>query len=100
MATAESNSPTTPRPRKHGDDLLVLVTPMAPEISRVLANLESAFSPDSFVVATQNDCLPMFLPVCASSQRRQANAAWSLKAYRLVNAARTAANTKQRAAFF
>ena len=69
-------------------DLLVFVTAMAPEqFKGVLANLESAFSPDSFVVATQNE-----LPADVSSSLRivatpQSNAAWSLKPVDFVNAA-------------
>lgn len=69
-------------------DLLVLVTAMAPEHFRgVLANLGSAFSVDSFVVATQNELpadIPASLRIVATPQ---ANAAWSLKPIDFVNAA-------------
>ena len=89
MATANPIPDNTQTAENTATDLLVLVTPMAPEhFKGVLANLESAFSPDSFVVATQNELpadVPSSLRVVATPQ---ANAAWSLKPIDFVNAAR------------
>lgn len=88
MATANSISDNTMVAENATADLLVLVTAMAPEhFKGVLANLQSAFSPDSLVVATQNE-----LPADISSSLRvvatpQSNAAWSLKPVDFVNAA-------------
>ena len=69
-------------------DLLVLVTPMAPDCFKgVLANLGSAFSADSFVIATQNELpaeIPSSLRVVATPQ---SNATWSLTPVDFVNAA-------------
>ncbi len=89
MATANPISENTLAEDNTTADLLVLVTAMAPEhFKGVLANLGSAFSPDTFVVATQNE-LPADIP---SSLRvvstPQSNAAWSLKPIDFVNAAR------------
>ena len=79
MATANPITDNTQTAENTATDLLVLVTPMAPEhFKGVLANLGSAFSAGSFVVATQNE-LPADIP---SSVRvvatPQSNAAWSL----------------------
>jgi len=88
MATANPISENTLTAETTAADLLVLVTAMAPEhFKEVLANLQSAFSPDSLVVATQNE-----LPADISSSLRivatpQTNAAWSLKPADFVNAA-------------
>jgi glucosylglycerate synthase len=88
MATANSISESTLTAETKATDLLVLVTAMAPEhFNGVLANLQSAFSPDSLVVATQNE-----LPSDLSSSLRvvatpQTDAAWSLKPVDFVNAA-------------
>lgn len=88
MATTNSISDSTVAAASTAADLLVLVTAMAPEhFKGVLANLQSAFSPGSLVVATQN-----VLPADVSSSLRivatpQSNAAWSLKPVDFVNAA-------------
>jgi len=88
MATANPISDNTLSEDKPAADLLVLVTPMAPEhFEGVLANLLSAFSPGSLVVATQNE-----VPVDLSSNLRvvaapQSGPAWSLKPVDFVNAA-------------
>jgi hypothetical protein len=89
MATANPLPGDTLAADNTAADLLVLVTAMAPEhFKGVLANLGSAFSPDSFVVATQNELpadIPSSLRVVATAQ---SNAAWSLKPIDFVNAAR------------
>jgi glucosylglycerate synthase len=88
MATANPIPENTLTAETTAADLLVLVTAMAPEhFKEVLANLESAFSPGSLIVATQNE-----LPADAASSLRivatpQTNAAWSLKPVDFVNAA-------------
>jgi hypothetical protein len=88
MATASPIPENTVATDNTAADLLVLVTAMAPEhFKGVLANLEDAFAPGSFVVATQNE-LPANIP---SSMRvvatPQSSAAWSLKPIDFVNAA-------------
>jgi len=69
-------------------DLLVFVTALAPDHFKVvLANLEDAFAPGSFVVATQNEVpanIPSSLHVVATPQ---SSAAWSLKPTDFVSAA-------------
>lgn len=88
MATANSISDSAQAADNATADLLVLVTAMAPEhFKEVLANLESAFSADRLVVATQNES-----PAEISSNLRivatpESNAAWSLKPVDFVNAA-------------
>ena len=88
MATANPIPENTLTEVNTTADLLVFVTAMAPEhFNGVLANLQSAFSPGSLVVATQNE-----LPADVSSSLRivaapQSNAAWSLKPVDFVNAA-------------
>ncbi len=88
MATANPVSENTHTVENTVADLLVLVTAMAPEhFKGVLANLGSAFSPGSFVVATQNE-LPADVP---SSVRivatPQSSAGWPLKPIDFANAA-------------
>ncbi len=62
MATASPIPENTVATDNTAADLLVLVTAMAPEhFKGVLANLEDAFAPGSFVVATQNE-LPANIP--------------------------------------
>ena len=71
MATANPIPDNTLAADNTAADLLVLVTAMAPEqFKGVLANLGSAFSPDSFIVATQNE-MPADTPV-ESAHRRNA----------------------------
>ncbi|HVN94633.1 MAG TPA: hypothetical protein VMT38_13115 [Terracidiphilus sp.] len=88
MATANQSLDHAQTEEKIGTDLLVLVTAMAPEhFKGVLANLASAFSPTSFVIATQNE-----LPVDLSPDLRivptpQSNAGWAIKPSDFVNAA-------------
>lgn len=88
MATTNSIPDRSVSEEKNLADLLVLVTAMAPEqFQGVLKNLESAFSPDGFVVATQNE-----LPADLSSSLRivatpQSNVAWSIKPVDFINAA-------------
>ncbi len=88
MATANPIHENTLTEVNTTADLLVFVTAMAPEqFNGVLAKLESAFSPGSLIVATQNE-----LPADVSSSLRivaapQSNAAWSLKPVDFVNAA-------------
>lgn len=88
MATANPIPDSTVAVDNTAADLLVFVTAMAPEhFKGVLTNLESAFSPDSFVVASQNE-----LPAGLSTSLHvvttpQSNAAWSLKPVDFVNAA-------------
>jgi hypothetical protein len=89
MATANPIPENTLAAESAAADLLVFVTAMAPEhFKAVLANLQSAFSPESLVVATQNE-----LPSDVSSSLRivatpQSNGAWSLKPMDFVNAAK------------
>jgi len=88
MATVNPIPDSTLAADKTAADLLVLVTAMAPEHFRgVLANLASAFSHESLIVATQNE-----LPADASSSLRivatpQSTAAWSIKPVDFLNAA-------------
>ncbi len=88
MATASPIPENTVATDNTAADLLVLVTAMAPEhFKGVLANLEDAFAPGSFVVATQNELpanIPSSLHVVATPQ---STAAWSLKPIDFVNAA-------------
>ena len=79
MATANPIPDSTQTAENTAADLLVLVTPMAPEqFNGVLANLESALSAGSFVVATQNELpadIPASMRIVATPQ---SSAAWSL----------------------
>jgi hypothetical protein len=88
MATASPIPENTVATDNTAADLLVLVTAMAPEhFKGVLANLEDAFAPGSFVVATQNELpanIPSSMHVVATPQ---SSAAWSLKPIDFVNAA-------------
>jgi hypothetical protein len=88
MATASPIPENTVATDNTAADLLVLVTAMAPEhFNGVLANLEDAFAPGSFVVATQNELpanIPSSLHVVATPQ---SSPAWSLKPIDFVNAA-------------
>src|SRR6202451_395477 len=88
MATANPIPENTVATDNTAADLLVLVTAMTPEhFKGVLANLEDAFAPGSFVVATQNEVpanIPPSLNVVATPQ---SSAAWSLKPIDFVNAA-------------
>jgi glucosylglycerate synthase len=88
MATASPIPENTVATDNTAADLLVLVTAMAPEhFKGVLANLQDAFAPGSFVVATQNELpanSPLSLHVVATPQ---SSAAWSLKPIDFVNAA-------------
>lgn len=69
-------------------DLLVLVTAMAPEhFKGVLANLCAAFSPATFIVATQNELTSNIPPDLRIILTPQSNPAWSLKPVDFVNAA-------------
>jgi hypothetical protein len=89
MATANPIPENTLTAETTAADLLVFVTAMAPEhFKGVLANLQSAFSSESLVVATQNE-----LPSDVSSSLRivatpQSSGAWSLKPMDFVNAAK------------
>ena len=87
MATASPIPENTVATDNTAADLLVLVAAMAPEhFKGVLANLEDAFAPGSFVVATQNELpanIPSSLHVVATPQ---STAAWSLKPIDFVNA--------------
>jgi glucosylglycerate synthase len=88
MATASPIPENTVATDNTAADLLVLVTAMAPEhFKGVLTNLEDAFAPGSFVVATQNELpanIPSSLHVVATPQ---SSSAWSLKPIDFVNAA-------------
>jgi glucosylglycerate synthase len=88
MATASPIPENTVATDNTAADLLVLVTAMAPEhFKGVLTNLEDAFAPGSFVVATQNELpanIPSSLRVVATPQ---SSSAWSLKPIDFVNAA-------------
>ncbi|MGB6727777.1 MAG: hypothetical protein WBE74_17950 [Terracidiphilus sp.] len=88
MATADPIPDNTLAADNTVADLLVLVTAMAPEqFKGVLTNLGSAFSPDTFIVATQNETpadTPVNLRIVATPQ---SSAAWSLKPVDFVNAA-------------
>ena len=88
MATVNPIPDTSQAAENTAADLLVLVTPMPPEhFKGVLANLGSAFSPGSFVVATQNE-LPADIPSSVRiAATPQSNAAWSLRPIDFVNAA-------------
>jgi len=90
MATASSIPENTVATDNTAADLLVLVTAMAPEhFKGVLANLEGAFTPGSYVVATQNELpanIPSSLHIVATPQ---SSAAWSLKPIDFVNAAQS-----------
>lgn len=87
MATANPISENTLAADNAAADLLVLVTPMAPEHFRgVLANLGSAFATDSFVVATQNELPANISPSLRVVATPQSNAGWSLKPVDFVNA--------------
>ena len=62
MATANPIPDNSVAAESTAADLLVLVTAMAPEhFKGVLANLAAAFSPESFMVASQNE-LPADVP--------------------------------------
>ncbi|MGB7745545.1 MAG: hypothetical protein WBL41_22445, partial [Terracidiphilus sp.] len=88
MATANPIPENSVAAESMTADLLVLVTAMDPEhFKGVLANLAAAFSPESFMVASQNE-----LPADVPSGLRivttpQSNAAWSIKPADFVNAA-------------
>jgi hypothetical protein len=88
MATASPIPENTVAADNTSADLLVLVTAMAPEhFKEVLANLEDAFAPGGFVVATQNELpadIPSSLHVVVAPQ---SSAAWSLKPVDFANAA-------------
>jgi glucosylglycerate synthase len=88
MATANPIPDSTVAAESMTADLLVLVTAMAPEhFKGVLANLTAAFSPENFIVATQNESpadLPPGLRIIATPQ---SNTAWSIKPVDFVNAA-------------
>jgi len=88
MATANPIPDNTLATDNTVAELLVLVTAMAPEhFNGVLANLASAFSPENFIVATQNELpadVPSSLRIVATPQ---SNAAWSIKPVDFVNAA-------------
>ncbi len=88
MATANPVSDNKPATDNAVAELLVLVAAMAPEhFKGVLANLASAFSPESLIVATQNEVpadTPSSLRIVAAPQ---SNAAWSIKPADFVNAA-------------
>jgi glucosylglycerate synthase len=88
MATASPIPENTVATDNTAADLLVLVTAMAPEhFKGVLANLQDAFAPGSFVVATQNE-LPANIPSNLHAVATpQSNATWSLKPIDFVNAA-------------
>lgn len=88
MATANPIPENTVAADNSAADMLVLVTAMAPEpFKGVLANLESAFSSGSMIVATQNE-IPADSPASVRIiQTPQSNAAWSLKPIDFVNAA-------------
>ena len=81
MATANPIPGNTAAAAKTAADLLVFVAAMAPEpFKGVLAKLTSAFSPENFIVATQNE-----LPADVHSSLRivatpQSNATWSIRA--------------------
>ncbi len=71
-------------------ELLVFVTPMAPDhFKGVLANLQSAFSPGGLVIATQNELPADFTSGLRIVTTPQSNAAWSLKPVDFVNAAQS-----------
>lgn len=88
MATANPIPENSVAAESMTADLLVLVTAMAPEhFKGVLANLAAAFSPESFIVASQNELpadVPPGLRIVATPQ---SNAAWSIKPADFVNAA-------------
>jgi len=90
MATANPIPENTVAADNATADLLVLVTAMAPDgFKGVLANLGSAFSADSFIIATQNELpadIPPNLRVVATPQ---SNASWSLTPVDFVNAAQS-----------
>lgn len=88
MATTNPVSESTLTAETTTADLLVFVTAMTPEhFKGVLANLQTAFSSDGLVVATQNE-----VPADISASLRivatpQSSAAWSLKPIDFVHAA-------------
>jgi hypothetical protein len=88
MATANPIPENTLAADNTTADLLVFVTAMGTEpFKGVLANLGSAFSLDSLIVATQNELpaeIPSSLRIVATPQ---SNAAWSLKPADFVSAA-------------
>jgi glucosylglycerate synthase len=88
MATANPIPENSLTADNSAADMLVLVTAMAPEpFKAVLANLGSAFSSDSLIVATQNELPADFPTSIRIVQTPQSNAAWSLKPIDFVNAA-------------
>src|SRR5579863_9075377 len=89
MATTNSIPERTVSEDKTSADLLVLVTAMAPaQFQGVLKNLESAFSPDIFVVATQNELPADLSPSLRVVATPQSSVAWSIKPVDFINAAR------------
>ncbi len=90
MATANPIPESTLAVENTAADLLVLVTAMAPEhFKGVLQNLGSAFSPETLIVATQNELpadISLSLRVVATPQ---SNAAWSIRPTDFVNAAQS-----------
>ncbi|HEY1805856.1 MAG TPA: hypothetical protein VGG45_15390 [Terracidiphilus sp.] len=87
MATANPISDHSVSDDKTSADLLVHVTAMAPEhFQGILKNLESAFSFDSFVVATQNELPADLSPSLRIVATPQSNVAWSIKPVDFVNA--------------
>ncbi len=90
MATANPIPDNTLTADNTTADLLVLVTAMAPEnFKGVLANLESAFAPDSFVVATQNELPADLSPSLHVVATPQSGTVWSLKPADFVSAAQS-----------
>jgi len=91
MATATPIPDTPLAEDKAIADLLVLVTAMPPEhFKGCLENLASAFSPETFIVATQNELpadVPSTLRIVATPQT---TASWSIKPVDFLNAALSA----------
>jgi hypothetical protein len=90
MATANPIPESTLAAENTTADLLVLVTAMAPEhFKGVLQNLGSAFSPETLIVATQNELpadISLSLRIVATPQ---SNAAWSIRPIDFVSAAQS-----------
>ena len=91
MATANPIPDNTLAAENMTADLLVLVTAMTPEhFNGVLLNLVSAFSSETFIVATQNELpadVPRSLRIVTTPQ---SNVAWNIKPVDFMNAAQFA----------
>ena len=98
MATANPIPGNTAAAAKTAADLLVFVAAMAPEpFKGVLAKLTAAFSPENFIVATQNE-----LPADVHSSLRivatpQSNATWSIQPVDFLNSVQCAREHEARA---